>query len=773
MKRILINGTYAEELRIAIVTGKALFNLYMGPSDATTKVGNIYKGVVAKVEPSLEACFVSYSRSKQGFLPFRHISEELFNGNKGNREPHTSKSAKSLHEGMELIVQVEKDERGEGSIQKGATLTTIIALAGNYFVLKPNNQKSGGISRTIEAARRADVRENLKQLDLDPKHALIARTESAGKNVDELQWDLNFLSRLWDLIEQAAKSAKGPFLIYKQDDLITQTLRDHLGKDVEELIVDDEEIFERTERYIKQVMPDKKVELKLHRGKIPLFSKYKIQDQVNSVFSRKVNLPSGGYLIFDSTEALLSVDVNSGKATKGTDMEETALQTNLEAVDMLADQLRFRDHGGLIIADLIDMGAKSNKAQVVRELKNKLRLDRAKTLVGSISEFGLLEMSRQRLRTSLADTNSHLCDKCHGTGLVPTVESSTISVLRKIEESAYKPMVAEVQCRVPTDIAIYLVNEMNSELDRLRVKFGCKIVIIPEESIIDCEINVKTIDYKGTNAKEQMSFEIPHDSRISNTKVNRMLRHKDSEKAVIGSEHMDLISSPKPPNKDIQSEHRSGFLRFFSGLMSPFKPAETPHQKPSAKKGKPAGKSKKQAQGTGSRKQAGQKTPKQASPPSGQKQQSVKGKQKPQAGKPQKDRQATGQNRDGANARSSQGPKGRNKSQSSQGGVKQEQKSTGNQKNAELTEKPENQSPKTPPAESQKPKPESASRRKPSQDPKPSDGKPSKPAGSRKPQSPRSRNAGQKSRQTDVRVGVIVSVDDIPDDIPDDIGNRA
>jgi len=250
---------------------------------------------------------------------------------------------------------------------------------------------------------------------------------------------------LWDLIEQAANSTKGPFLIYKQDDLITQTLRDHLGKDVEELIVDDEEIYERTERYIKQVMPDKEVKLKLHRGKVPLFIKYKIQDQVNDVFSRKIDLPSGGYLIFDSTEALLSVDVNSGKATKGTYMEETALQTNLEAVEMLANQLRLRDHGGLIVADLIDMSDKSNRNMVVKELKNKLRVDRAKTLVGEISEFGLLEMSRQRLRTSLVDTNHHLCDKCHGTGLIPTVEASTIQVLRKIEESAYKPMVAEVQ----------------------------------------------------------------------------------------------------------------------------------------------------------------------------------------------------------------------------------------------------------------------------------------------------------------------------------------
>ncbi|MCY4226204.1 MAG: Rne/Rng family ribonuclease [Gammaproteobacteria bacterium] len=769
MKRILINGTYSEEIRVAIVNGRTLFNLYIGPSDAITKVGNIYKGVITKVEHSLDACFVSYSQGKQGFLPFKQISDELLHDNKGERQLGDSKPAHGLQEGMEVIVQVDKDERGEGAVQKGATLTTIIALPGNYFVLRPNNQKSGGISRTIEAASRADVRENLKQLDMDSKHALIARTESAGKTVDELQWDLDFLTRLWNLIEQAANSSKAPFLIYKQDDLITQTLRDHLGKDVEELIVDDEEIYERIERYIRQVMPDKKVELKLHRGKVPLFTKYKIQDQVNSVFNRKINLPSGGYLIFDSTEALLSVDVNSGKATKGAGMEETALQTNLEAVEMLADQLRLRDHGGLIVADLIDMSNKSNRALVVRELKSKLRVDRAKTLVGGISEFGLLEMSRQRLRTSLADTNHHFCDKCHGTGLVQTVEASTISLLRRIEESAYKPMVSEVQCRVPTDIAIYLVNEMNPELDRLRLKFGCKIVIVPEDNIFDCEINVKTVDYKGTSPSEdQMSFEIPHDSRVSNQKVKQMLRQKDTEKAVIGSEHMDLISSPKPQNRAGSEQQKSGFLKFVSGLMSPFKSDETTGKKPSAKQGKPPAKTKKQTKAAGVHPQAGQQKRKQATS-AGQKQQSVKGKQKQQASKPQQGKQASGKKRDGANIRPSQGVQAKNRPQGDQGRTKREQKPTSPQQDMEPDANAGNPRIKTMPADSQKPKPENPPQEKANQGSK---SKPVKQGVPRKPQSPRNRNTGQKPKQHGAHVGVIVSVEDIPEDIPDDIGNR-
>ncbi len=772
MKRILINGTYAEELRVAIVNGKTLFNFYIGPSDATTKVGNIYKGVITKVEHSLDACFVSYSRGKQGFLPFKQISDDLLNNNKRARQSGDEKPENGLQAGMELIVQVDKDERGEGSVQKGATLTTIISLPGNYFVLKPNNQKSGGISRTIEAARRADVKENLKQLDLDSRHALIARTESVGKTVDELQWDLDFLNRLWDLIEQAAKSSKAPFLIYKQDDLITQTLRDHLGKDIEELIVDDEEIHERTERYIKQVMPNKKIELKLHRGKVPLFTKYRIQDQVNSVFSRKVDLPSGGYLIFDSTEALLSVDVNSGKATKGAGMEETALQTNIEAVEMLANQLRLRDHGGLIVADLIDMGTKGNRTTVVRELKNRLRADRAKTLVGDISEFGLLEMSRQRMRTSLADTSHHFCDKCHGTGLVQKVETSTISVLRKIEESAYKPMVSEVQCRVPTDIAIYLVNEMNPELDRLRIKFGCKIVIIPEENIFDCEISVKTIDYKGTSDnKDQMSFEIPHDSRISNNKVKQMLKQTDTEKAVIGSEHMDLISSPKPGNQKASSQQKSGFLKFVSGLISPFKSSDAEDRKPSSRQGKSSRKGGKQTQGDRSGKQAGQQKRKQAAS-AGQKQQPARRRQKQQGSKPQQGKQATGQKRDDANTRPNQESRAKSKSHGSQEGAKQKQKTPSPRKSSEPDANSENQRSRMTSEGSQKSQPENAPQENANQGSKVSDTKTAKQGMSRKPQSSRNRNTGQKPRKNDARVGVIVSVDDIPEDIPDDIGNR-
>ncbi|MCY4275894.1 MAG: Rne/Rng family ribonuclease [Gammaproteobacteria bacterium] len=765
MKRILINGTYAEELRVAIINGKTLFNLYIGPSEAITKVGNIYKGVITKIEHSLEACFVSYSRGKQGFLPFKQISEEFYNSSKDEQNSGNAKPIPSLQEGMEVIVQVDKDERGEGSIQKGATLTTIISLPGNYFVLKPNNQKSGGISRTIEAARRADIRENLKQLDLDPKHALIARTESAGKTIQELQWDLDFLTRLWDLIEQAANSTKGPFLIYKQDDLITQTLRDHLGKDVEELIVDDEEIYERTERYIKQVMPDKEVKLKLHRGKVPLFIKYKIQDQVNDVFSRKIDLPYGGYLIFDSTEALLSVDVNSGKATKGTYMEETALQTNLEAVEMLANQLRLRDHGGLIVADLIDMSDKSNRNMVVKELKNKLRVDRAKTLVGEISEFGLLEMSRQRLRTSLVDTNHHLCDKCHGTGLIPTVEASTIQVLRKIEESAYKPMVAEVQCRVPTDTAIYLVNEMNPELDRLRIKFGCRIVIIPEDNIVDCEISVKAIDYKGTNTdKEMMSFEIPHDSRISNSKVKRMLEHKDSERAVIGSEHMDLISSPKPKNQ-VKESQKSGLIKLISGLVSSFKSSETEQNRTPRNEGKTVTKGKRQGKGT--RKQTDQQRRKPAS--SGQKLKSSKKTQKQTGSKPPNSKQTGSTRRDGSSTRPNTVSQEKVKSQSAQGRVKQEQK-INSQKEATQAK---NQRSKKLPADTKKTNQEGSTQGNTNQTSKPSEAKSStKQNTNRKPQSNRSRNTRQKLKQSDSHVGVIVSVDDIPEDIPDDIGNR-
>ena len=748
MKRIFINGAYPGELRIAIVNGKELFDTYIGSAEATTRVDNIYKGIISKVEHSLEACFVNYGQNKQGFLPFKHISDELLPGQGQRPEAEDSKPGSELHEGMELIVQVEKDERGEGGFQKkGATLTSTITLLGNYFILRPNNKKSGGISKTIEATWRTDLKETLKQLELPPQHGLIARTQSAGKTADELQRELDFLVRLWNLIEQASQSDKAPFLIYKQNDLITQTLHNHLGRDIEEVIVDDEEIYERVVRYVSQFPPEKKVTIKHHKAKIPIFSKYKVEEQVNRVFDRKITLPSGGSLIFDTTEALLSIDVNSGKATKGVDMEETALQTNLEAASMIATQLRLRDHGGLIVADFIDMGTEASKSKVVNELKTNLRLDRAKTLVGNISEFGLLEMSRQRLRTSLAETRYQPCDKCRGIGLTSKPESLTIDVFRHIEDMVFTSRfkIKEILCRVPTDIAIYLVNEMSSELDRLRLKCGCKIVIIPVDHLSKYEISVKTLDQEeGADSIDLMSFQLPRDSRMSDTQINRLLKHKEPETAAISAEQVSLVSSPKPGVRSDQTKRKSGVKRFLSGLISSFKSAETQQSAP--KRQKRSDKSP-QKSSQGSQKQAGRP------------------KQKPQAkrnrgqsGKPQHPKPVSRTTANEANSKTKQTGQGRKKQQS---GGKHDSSGANTPANRAATVDTEAKPNKANSKNS--PRSQHASSTKP---------KPAPKSGSSRNQPPRKKNASQKPKQAEIHTGVVVSADNIPDDIPDDIGNR-
>lgn len=762
MKKILINGTYAEDLRIALVNGITLFDIYTGPAEPTTRVGNIYKGIITKVEPSLEACFVNYGQGRQGFLPNKLISKEILSP-QDDQETDASAAGNGLYEGLELIVQVDKDERGEGSFQKGATLTSNISLAGNYLVLKPNSTKRGGVSRTIEHSQRSDIKQIVKQLELESRHTVIARTESAGKTVEELQWDLDFLVRLWDLIEQASQSAEGPFLIYKENDLITQTFRNHLGKDVKELVVDNQEIYDRAERFIKQVMPDKPITLKLHEGNTPLFTKYNIEQQANSVFNRKVNLQSGGYLIFDSTEALLSIDVNSGKSTQGADMEETALQTNLEAVSMIADQLRLRDQGGLIVADLIDMNNAANKAKVVRELKQKLRADRAKTLVGDISEFGLLEMSRQRLRTSLAETYYERCDKCSGTGLTQKIEFSTIGLLRQIEEKASKPKITEILCRVPTDIAIFLVNEMNSELARLRSKFACKIVIVPEEKYLECDIQSRTVgQIDKSGKKDQASFKIQRESTASNAKIKRMLQRKDSETAALGQAHIEQISTHKPSTSG-KSKSPSGFKRFFTVLVSPFKSAETSEKtQPRPNKKKPTRPNKKHP--SGSRKSSGVPKSNQAS--SQQKHQHSRGNRshnvgstdKSQHGKPPATQKKSGTNpkinKGGQNKKRPQGSGHSTEKEAGKANFRNTDKSLleGESKSSSLTQTGSSESGK-------------ASSKK-------STNSNSAKGDASSKQSPRKKSSGQKSTQSGVHTGVIVSVDNIPEDIPDDIGNR-
>ena len=479
MKRMLFNATHPEELRVAIVDGQKLLDLDIESAIRNEKKGNIYKAVVTKVEPSLEAAFVDYGADKHGFLPLKEIYRAYFQ-NYDSRTPISNvKIDAVVKEGQEMIVQVDKDERGT----KGAALTTFVSLAGRFLVLMPNNPKGGGISRRISGEDRAELRDALSQLKIDSDHALIARTAGIGRSIEELQWDLDFLEKLWRSIEDAAEGRKAPFLIYQESNLIVRTIRDHLSADIAEIVIDDSEIFERAQRFMNQVMPHNLTRLKLYEDSVPLFSRFQIENQIESAFTREVSLPSGGSIVIDHTEALISIDVNSARATKGGDIEETAFHTNLEAVEEVARQLRIRDIGGLVVIDLIDMTVGKNQRSVENRLKEALRPDRARVQVGKISRFGLLEMSRQRLRASISDSNYRICPRCVGTGTIRSVVSSSLNLLRLIEDEALKENTEAIQVALPLDMATYLLNEKRHELNQLEARLASRVIIVPSDEL--------------------------------------------------------------------------------------------------------------------------------------------------------------------------------------------------------------------------------------------------------------------------------------------------
>jgi len=455
MKRMLFNATHQEELRVAIVDGQKLLNLDLETATKTQRKSNIYKGVITRVEPSLEAAFVDYGAERHGFLPLKEISRHLFQ-DFSNATPMSQVRIQSvIKEGQELIVQVEKDERGN----KGAALTTFIALAGRYLVLMPDNPKGGGISRRIEGIERSELREAVSSLELPEAHSLIVRTAGIGRTADDLQLDLNYLLALWAAITKACTDRQGPFLVFQESNLVVRAIRDYLRNDIAEIIIDNKEVYERAERFMKQVISTQKARLKYYDDPVPLFSRYQIEHQIESVFSRDISLPSGGGLVIEHTEALVTIDVNSAKSTKGADIEETALKTNLEAVDEIARQLRIRDLGGLVVIDLIDMSRQHNQRLVEKRLIEAMRADRARVQIGHISRFGLLEMSRQRLRSSLDESNYHTCSHCDGTGQIRSITSLALSVLRIIEEEALKENTEAIYVHLPVDTATFLLNE--------------------------------------------------------------------------------------------------------------------------------------------------------------------------------------------------------------------------------------------------------------------------------------------------------------------------
>ncbi|NTV71723.1 MAG: Rne/Rng family ribonuclease [Azonexaceae bacterium] len=471
MKRMLFNATQAEELRVAIVDGQKLIDLDIESAAKEQRKSNIYKGVITRIEPSLEACFVDYGADRHGFLPFKEVSRSYF-------QPGTEGRARiqdALKEGQELIVQVDKDERGN----KGAALTTYVSLAGRYLVLMPNNPRGGGVSRRVDGDERAELRDVMDQLEVPNGMSLIARTAAIGRQAEELQWDLNYLLQLWTAIDGAAQQQSGAFLIYLEGSLVIRAIRDYFQPDIGEILIDTDEVYEQARAFMSTVMPGNVNRVKRYRDDVPLFSRFQIEHQIETAFARQVNLPSGGAIVIDHTEALVAVDVNSGRATKGADIEETALKTNQEAADELARQLRLRDLGGLIVIDFIDMESQKNQREVENRLRDGLRFDRARVQMGKISRFGLMELSRQRLRPALAETSYIPCPRCTGTGHIRSAESAALHILRILEEEAMKENTGAVHVQVPVDVATFLLNEKRPDIQAIELRHRVTILLIP------------------------------------------------------------------------------------------------------------------------------------------------------------------------------------------------------------------------------------------------------------------------------------------------------
>lgn len=477
MKRILINGTQPEELRVAIVDGQKLENLDIEIPSKDQKISSIYKGKITRVEPSLEAAFVEYGAARHGFLPFKEIIPYYYKeGVDANANNLSIKDA--VAEGTEIILQIEKEERGT----KGAAITTKVSLAGRYSVLMPTEPRAGGVSRRIEGEDRREVQAALKGVEQHPDMGCIVRTAGVGRSTEELQWDLDYLVTIWEAIERAAESRSAPFLIYQDSDLVVRAMRDHYSADIGEILIDDKDTYTRASNFIAQVMPNTSRKLKHYEERTPLFNRFQIESQIESAFNREVQLPSGGAIVVDPTEALTSIDINSARATKGSDIEETARNTNVEAAREIARQLRLRDLGGLFVIDFIDMHAKKNQREVERQLKDALAQDRARVQVGRISRFGLLEMSRQRLRPSLDESSRELCPTCTGQGSVRGVESLALSVLRLIEEEASKEKTGQVAAHLPIDVATYLLNEKRDHVMDIEKRYDAHVMLVPDEN---------------------------------------------------------------------------------------------------------------------------------------------------------------------------------------------------------------------------------------------------------------------------------------------------
>ncbi|MDP5291832.1 ribonuclease E [Oceanimonas sp. CHS3-5] len=583
MKRMLINATQEEELRVALVDGQRLYDLDIESPGHEQKKANIYKGKITRVEPSLEAAFVDYGAERHGFLPLKEIARNYFPaGYTYQGRPNIKEVVK---EGQEVIVQIDKEERGN----KGAALTTFISLAGSYLVLMPNNPRAGGISRRIEGDERTELKEALSRLKLPDGMGLIVRTAGVGKSGEELEWDLNVLKTHWTAIQEAADSRPAPFLIHQESNVIVRAIRDYLRRDIGEILIDNPTVFERAKQHIQLVRPDFVNRIKLYEGDVPMFSHYQIESQIESAFQREVRLPSGGSIVIDPTEALTSIDINSARATKGGDIEETALQTNLEAADEIARQLRLRDLGGLVVIDFIDMTPVRHQREVENRLRDAVRQDRARIQLGRISRFGLLEMSRQRLRPSLGESSTHVCPRCLGQGTIRDNESLALAILRLIEEEALKDNTGQIHGQVPVDVAAYLLNEKRKSIANLENRYKVDIFIIPHQQLETPHFEVTRV--RSSDVEDVTSYELKTEVEQP---VYQPRQHETAKK--IEQPALQGFSAPAPapvassrpePQQQPQARQPGLLSRLFCAIAGWFKAPEQTQAAPEPAPAKP------------------------------------------------------------------------------------------------------------------------------------------------------------------------------------------
>ncbi len=573
MKRMLFNATQQEELRVAIVDGQKLIDIDIESAGREQRKGNIYKGVITRIEPSLEACFVNYGEERHGFLPFKEVARAYF---KEGVDVRTASIKDALREGQEIIIQIEKEERG----QKGAALTSFISLAGRYLVLMPNNPRGGGVSRRIEGEDRQELREAMGQLEVPEGMSIIARTAGIGRDAVELQWDLNYLMQLWKAIDEAANSNSAPLLIYLESSLVIRAIRDYFQPDIGEILIDTDDIFEQAQAFMSVVMPDNLPRVKRYQDDVPLFSRFQIEHQIETAYSRTVPLPSGGAIVIDHTEALVSVDVNSARATRGSDIEETATRTNLEAAEEIGRQMRLRDLGGLIVIDFIDMESAKSQKDVENRLRDALRHDRARVQMGKISKFGLMEMSRQRLRPALSEGSHVTCPRCNGTGHIRDTESSALQVLRIIQEEAMKDNTAAIHTQVPVEVAAFLLNEKRAEVIKIESRFKVNVLMVPNKHLETPHYKLERLRHDDPRLDDQKASYIMAQEAATELEADTIVSRKEEvkvkpEAAVKGitPSQPAPMNQPRPArasatNEKAVAESSGGFMSFIKKLFT-------------------------------------------------------------------------------------------------------------------------------------------------------------------------------------------------------------